>query len=241
MCVSQSVAAELQGLLVALGGYVNPCLTIDWNHNGFEIETDRVVDAADLMEHSALLHIITTKPSFLMVGTLEPRKGHKDVLLAFEQLWRQKTDINLVIVGKRGWQIDALVNTIEQHPEYGHRLYWLAGISDALLEKLYQRSACLIAASEGEGFGLPLVEAAHFGTPILARDIPVFREVAADHATYFPGDSSFQRLAQAVEQWLSDSRAGVVPQSGKMSRRSWAESAAALAALVTRPAGDVLP
>lgn len=43
-------------------------------------------------------------------------------------------------------------------------------------------STCLIAASFGEGFGLPLIEAAQHGLPIMARDIAVFREVAKEYA-----------------------------------------------------------
>ena len=42
--------------------------------------------------------------------------------------------------------------------------------------------------SEGEGFGLPLIEAAQYGLPIIARDIPVFREVAGENAYYFCGE-----------------------------------------------------
>ena len=58
------------------------------------------------------------------------------------------------------------------------------------LEKVYAASTCLISASEGEGFGLPLIEAAQHKIAIIARDIPVFREVAGDHAFYFNGNES---------------------------------------------------
>ena len=62
--------------------------------------------------------------------------------------------------------------------------------------------SCLISPSEGEGFGLPLIEAAQHATPIIARDIPVFREVAGDHAFYFDGLEA-SALADAIHQWLA--------------------------------------
>ncbi|MDZ7598485.1 MAG: glycosyltransferase [Desulfobacterales bacterium] len=63
-------------------------------------------------------------------------------------------------------------------------MFWLQGISDEYLEQVYA-CACLVAASLNEGFGLPLIEAARHRVPIIARDIPVFREVAADCAFIF--------------------------------------------------------
>ncbi|MBL3940675.1 glycosyltransferase family 4 protein, partial [Bacteroides thetaiotaomicron] len=65
------------------------------------------------------------------------------------------------------------------------RLNWLQDIDDAALADLYARVDGLLFASEGEGFGLPIVEAAQHGLPLLLRDLPVFREVAGEHATYF--------------------------------------------------------
>jgi glycosyltransferase involved in cell wall biosynthesis len=120
-----------------------------------------------------------------MVGTLEPRKGHQQALAACEQLWADGVDANQVIVGKQGWMVEALVERMTHHAELNRRLFWLDGISDEFLEQVYAASACLIAASYGEGFGLPLIEAAQHKLPIVARDIPVFREVAGSHAHYF--------------------------------------------------------
>ena len=95
------------------------------------------------------------------------------------------------------------------HPELNRRLFWLNGISAECLDKVFATSICLIAASEGEGFGLPLIEAAKHQLAIIARDIPVFREVAGQYATYFagmqPGD-----LAGAIKSCSSRSMPKVV-------------------------------
>ena len=162
-------------------------------------------------------------PILLMVGTIEPRKGHRQVLDAMEQCWADKTDINLVIVGKQGWQVEDLVRRMKQHPRRSRQLFWAEGASDTLLEILYQRSDVLVAASYGEGFGLPLIEAAHHGIAILARDIPVFREVAGEYATYFQADTP-QALAQALQGWTCDWASGHVVSSDGMPCLSWQQS-----------------
>ena len=170
-----------------------------------------------------VLDRLAQAPSFLMVSTVEPRKGHQQTLEAFELLWARGVDANLVIVGKQGWQ-KAIAALLHNHPQFGKHLFWLKGISDEYLEKVYTASACLVAASEGEGFGLPIVEAAQHQLPILARDIPVFREIAGEHAFYFDGLEP-ARLATALEKWLSLDAVGAAPQSSGIQRLTWAESA----------------
>ena len=77
------------------------------------------------------------------------------MLAAFELLWARGVDTNLVIVGKQGWKVEALVERLRTHPELGKHLFWLEGISDEYLDRIYAASACLIAASEGGDFGSP--------------------------------------------------------------------------------------
>jgi glycosyltransferase involved in cell wall biosynthesis len=170
---------------------------------------------------------LRARPSFLMVGTIEPRKGHAQTLSAFTGLWKQQVDVNLVIVGKQGWLMETVAEQLRAHPELNRRLFWLEGISDEYLEELYAGSSCLIAASEGEGFGLPLIEAAQHGLSIIARDIPVFREVAGECALYFGGLQP-EAVAHAVTSWLALDEAGKAPASKNMAWLTWRESAVQL-------------
>jgi glycosyltransferase involved in cell wall biosynthesis len=179
---------------------------------------------------------IRTRPSFLMVGTIEPRKGYLQVLDAFDSLWSDGLDANLVIIGSEGWKhlpdamrrdIPQTVMRLRSHPELNKRLFWLEGISDEYLEMVYSASTCLIAASYGEGFGLPLIEAAQHKLPVIARDIPVFREVAGEHAFYFEADHP-DELAQAVQSWFRLYSIGHHPGSEDMQWLTWKDSAARL-------------
>jgi glycosyltransferase involved in cell wall biosynthesis len=185
-------------------------------------------------ETEYILSKIGQSPTFLMVGTIEPRKGHLQTLAAFEILWEKGIDINLVIVGNEGWKglpdsqrrtIPEIVQRLRNHPQSGKHLFWLEGISDTFLEKLYQTSTALIAASEDEGFGLPLIEAAHQGLPVIAREIPIFREVASDNAFYFSNSKEPLVLADAITLWLEAYQNDNHILSDAMSCITWKESA----------------
>jgi len=151
-------------------------------------------------------------------------------------------DANIVIVGKEGWKdlpndlrrtIPEIVNRLRPHPELGRRIFWLEGISDEYLEMIYASSTCLIAASEGEGFGLPLIEAAQNKLPIIARDIPVFQEVAGDQAFYFSGKEPAD-LADAIKRWLELYQSGVHPRSDGMAWLRWELSAERLLDIILK-------
>jgi glycosyltransferase involved in cell wall biosynthesis len=166
-----------------------------------------------------------------MVGTVEPRKGHAQVLRAFELLWARGVDANLVIVGKQGWMVEKFIAWLRDHEELGKRAFWLDGISDEYLEHVYAACSCLIAASEGEGFGLPLIEAAQHGLAVMARDIPVFREVAGEHAQYFRGAEA-SALAEACEKWLEAYARGAHPKPQGMPWLTWKQSAERICSLL---------
>jgi len=220
VCISRAVSDELASWLTQHPPERHNPLKIDYFHLGADI---RVTAAAVQDEMHASLDAMAETPSILMVGTLEPRKGHAQALDAFEILWAQDTQVNLVIVGKQGWMMESLVERLRAHPESGKRLFWVEGASDALLLKIYSAAAGLLAASEGEGFGLPLIEAAQYGVPIIARDLPVFLEVAGKHAFYFNGGA--QELGARLNEWLALYAEQKHPSSAAMPWLTWRESA----------------
>lgn len=136
---------------------------------------------------------------YLCVGTVEPRKQHPLVIDAFEQLWREGVGAKLVIFGRHGWRSDDLSRRIRTHPEFGQRLVWIDQGSDAELDYAYRQAAALIFASRCEGFGLPLVEAMQYGLPVIASDIPVFREIGGDYPLYFELDRAEALVGALLE------------------------------------------
>ncbi|MNO54356.1 D-inositol-3-phosphate glycosyltransferase [compost metagenome] len=226
ICISQAVAHDLAEWVAENVPERTPHLDIQWFHLGADLDTSS--PSSGLPENAQdLLQRLSSAPSFLMVGTVEPRKGHGQALDAFERLWSEGCHFNLVVVGKEGWMVDTLAARFRQHPELGNRLHWLEGISDEYLLKVYANSSCLLAPSLGEGFGLPLIEAAQHKLPILARDLPVFREVAGEHAFYFSGHSA-KDLSDAIVAWLGLQRLGSHPKSVDMPWLTWQQATAQL-------------
>ncbi len=132
---------------------------------------------------------------YLMVSTVEPRKGYVDAVKAFEMARKQRDDITLVIVGRRGWKYDDIAVSITGSIYYNESLFWMDDCDDSTLEVLYELSDAYVTASYYEGFGLGIIEAAHKGLPVIARDIPVHREVSYGHACYF---NSVENLAELM-------------------------------------------
>lgn len=233
ICISKATVDAYEEWLQKNMGMKATGFSLDWVHMGADLEGSK--PSRGLPKDAAeTLHLLKARPSFLSVSTLEPRKAQVQILDAIEVLWARGQDVNLVMVGTQGWKVESLVERIINHPENGKRLFWLKGISDEYLGRVYQACTCLVAASINEGFGLPLIEAARHNMPIIARDNPVFREVAGNFAYYFTGDSGLQ-LAQSMSDWLELHHVGKAPASSGMGWLSWKESSERLkAALVER-------
>jgi len=235
ICISSAVALDLKKWIDTSNIKRAIALNIDWIHLGADVESSAPTFGLPKdIEQTIQMHRDTK--SFLMVGTIEPRKGYLQTIDAFTRLWEDGAEINLIIVGNEGWKslpnhmrrsIPLIINRIRNHKEFGKRLFWHEGISDEYLEKLYGAATCLIAASEGEGFGLPLIEAAQNKLPVICRDIPVFREVAGEHAYYFSANNA-EQLAVDINRWLVMYVSNEHPQSNKMPWQTWKQSAAKL-------------
>ena len=225
VCISKAVADDLLGWLD-----VNPPdrtrpLDIGWFHLGADFRPAMTPS----VDH-ACLAAAAARPTVLVVGTLEPRKGHVDALSAFETLWADGLEIGLTLVGRAGWLMQGLEQRILGHPELGRRMHWVRDADDMLVAALYRRSGALLMASEGEGFGLPLVEAARAGLPVITRDLPIFREVCGENALYFTGGAA--PLAAALRRWLELHGTGRVPDPARITTVSWEESSRRLAQIV---------
>lgn len=191
---------------------------------------------AAIVKRSSVRNFVGKKDfAFLMVGTLEPRKGYSAVIDAFDRLWETGAGHTLTIVGAPGWKTDTLIFRIRRHPEFGKKLQWRADADDSVLWELYSSSDALIANSVAEGFGLPLVEAAQVGLPIIASRIDPFVEIAGENAVYIDPDAP-DGVEKAVRDWCIMAAQGMHPDSRKIMPRSWSEvSEATLKILVSAP------
>jgi len=201
ICISQTVKTEVHTWLNARYGLRATDLASATISLGADIEAS--APSSGLPANAEILLDHLRKTSYvLMVGTLEPRKGYDQALMAFEKLWeRPDSEISLVLVGRVGWKTEALQKKLREHPEVGKRLFWLENVSDEFLEFLYVECSGVLVASRAEGFGLPLIEASMYGKPVLVRDLPVFREINAPALTYFNSGTA-EALAECLLEWL---------------------------------------
>ena len=155
-------------------------------------------------EDTALLEQLPQYRYLLMVGTIEPRKNHRLLLDAVPAL--AERGIKVVFAGRIGWNMDAFAKEMAKHPEKGRNFFFAQGPSDATIQALYRNALAVAFPTKNEGFGLPIVEAYMNGTPVLASDIPVLREVGGSLADYFD-NTSVDSLLAAVDRLTADEAA----------------------------------
>lgn len=199
MCATKSVAHEFIDFVASRRLPFKQNLRLGWQGHGCDFP---VPDHDAPMSARVGAVCEDDRPFFLSVSTLEPRKGYSVALDAMERLWREDVDVRYVIVGRHGWNANALARRIVSHGEFGRRLFWLKDASDAELRDLYEHARGLIFPSIAEGFGLALIEAAHHGLPIIASDIPVFREIGGDAIRYFDVADS-EMLSERARECLA--------------------------------------
>lgn len=169
---------------------------------------------------------------FVIVGSIEPRKGHQTVLDAFERRWAREKADKLLIIGKVGWEVEELMCRLDNHVEKGRHLFHVHNATDSMLREALGRADAGIIASYIEGFGLPLAENLAAGLPVLASDIAVFHEIAGDYALYFePGNAA--ALDEAIDV-LHGSFAERTRRVEDFNWPSWREAAALFFAHVER-------
>ncbi|WP_134726410.1 glycosyltransferase family 4 protein [Paracoccus luteus] len=140
-----------------------------------------------------------SRPFFVALGTIEPRKNHALLLDAWDRLGAQTPPAampRLFIVGRRGWRNAATFARLDALPQ-GGPVRELTGLSDGAVAALLDRAHALLMPSHAEGFGLPLTEAAARGLPVIATPLPPAREILGDRARWLPADDP-QAWAAAV-------------------------------------------
>ncbi len=117
---------------------------------------------------------------FIMaLGTMQPRKNIPFLVEVFASLAQERSDISLVLVGKRDHNFDLMIrNVLVSYPQIADRVIFTGYVSDAEKCVLYALSKVFVFPSVYEGFGIPILEAFSMGTPVVVSDIPPHREVA---------------------------------------------------------------
>ncbi len=164
------------------------------------------------------------KPFLLHVGTLQPRKNLVRLIRAFELLATADDELELVLVGKRGWlaqSIDSAIATSPLRP----RIRVLGHIADSDLPALYSAAEVFVFPSLYEGFGLPVLEAMACGTPVVASHRGALAEIGGPVIACDP--LSVEDIARAIAAARDPLRRPALIQAGfeHVKRFSWQRSA----------------
>jgi glycosyltransferase involved in cell wall biosynthesis len=126
------------------------------------------------------------EPYFVMVGTLEPRKNHWLILHVWRTLVRKfgSSTPRLIVIGRRGWKCENISDLLERSTALQGMVLEKDHCSDAQMVAYLKGARALLFPSFAEGYGLPLVEALSFNVPVIASDLPVFKEIAHDVPEY---------------------------------------------------------
>ena len=125
-------------------------------------------------------------PIFVTIGTIEARKNH----LLLLEIWSRLIDRlgaaapRLNIIGQRGWEAQDVFDLLDRSEKLRGHVNEVSGCSDQEVARQLGSARALLFPSRAEGFGLPLIEAFGLGVPVIASDLPVFRELAGDIPTY---------------------------------------------------------
>ncbi|WP_242125479.1 glycosyltransferase family 1 protein [Sphingobium sp. Sx8-8] len=127
------------------------------------------------------------RPYFVCLGTIEPRKNH----LLLLNLWRHMAQTldagsvpRLIVIGRRGWENEQVVDMLERCPALKDHVEELNGCSDARMAGLLRGARALLMPSFAEGYGMPVAEALSVDTPVICSDLPALREAGGDVPDY---------------------------------------------------------
>ncbi|WP_143033492.1 glycosyltransferase family 4 protein [Roseicitreum antarcticum] len=136
-----------------------------------------------------------SRPYFVTLGTIEPRKNHALLLDLWDSLAARLPQENmpaLVIIGGRGWNNRAVFDRLDHGPLRGQHVFELTGLADGAVASCLQNARALLFPSHAEGFGLPVAEALALGTPVICNDLIVLRDVFGDSPVYARIDQQYQ-------------------------------------------------
>jgi alpha-1,2-rhamnosyltransferase len=121
------------------------------------------------------------------------------------------------VIGVIGWNCSSIIKRLHNHEQLGKKLFVFHDINDIELLFIYKQAKALITASIMEGFGLPIIESLSRRCPVLASDIPVYREVGGDFCSYFDLEDS-SSLADIIIKW---EKTGQEPPHRNLNEFKW--------------------
>lgn len=176
---------------------------------------------------SILSNLKITQPYILYVGTLEPRKNVTTLIQAFND-FKSKTGLphQLVLVGKKGWKSDAIINSIN-NSSFKNNIILTGYVPEKDLPFIYSLAELFVYPSLYEGFGFPILEAMACGVPVITSNISSLPEVGGKAVQYVTPNNSEQLSQKIIEIISSQSKRQKMVELGfqQAEKFSWEKTA----------------
>ena len=196
-------------------------------YNGVSPEFRPLPEEVCYSRLSAFRRRVPFRPPFLLfVGVLEARKNVLTLIKAFSKV-REETDLQLVLVGRAGYQYVQLQEYVKAH-RMEDRVVFTGYVSPEELIALYNTATLFVFPSLYEGFGIPLLEAMACEVPVVASRIPSTEEVAGGAVFYYGDPLDEKGLAASILRVLGDEqlRLDLVAKGRERAKRfTWDEVA----------------
>ena len=161
----------------------------------------------------------------LYVGTLQPRKNLVRLIESFKLAMKQLNNetMKLVIVGKKGWLYDKIFAKVKEL-DFEKRVVFTGFVPDEELPAFYQKAQCFVLVSLYEGFGLPVLEAMHYGCAVVASNVSSLPEVVGQ-AGVLVDPENIKAIAAGIEKAIKNKKELAVKGKEQAKNFSWEKCA----------------
>ena len=230
-CLCQTSAIELEKCLARIAGERLLPFKLGWFNPGVKEKASAQTRQLAKGAEQVLKHL-KHQPTFLVNHSARQSEGQAQILSAFELLWAEGLQINLVIIDQQTKvQTDIIKRILGYVKKKNQRLYWLNNPAEDFSEAVYTAASCLLVNADKLEEIFQLFKAAQYNLPIMVRDNSVSREVASAHAFYFNGNSA-DELAAAIKAWMALYESGQHPASEQLQWVTWTQGAEQLKRII---------
>lgn len=147
------------------------------------------------------------RPTFVCVSTIERRKNHMLLLDVWQKLIARDGEAapRLILIGRWGIGSQEVRRRYLADRQLQQFVQVIGDCTDAGVARHLRVATALLAPSNAEGFGLPVVEALGLGVPVIASDIPAFREVGAGIPTFLDPAAPEAWIA-SIDEFVANGR-----------------------------------
>jgi glycosyltransferase involved in cell wall biosynthesis len=156
-----------------------------------------------------------------MIGSLEPRKNHYDLLIAIEKLAQRDVRPSFAIIGGRGWKNSVELHILDDMKNRNFNVNLIKDASDIEVKDAIVNSKATIFLSKDEGFGLPISESLLLGKRVICYGVEPFLSIKSDNLVFI---ESIKELEDEIMKLYNNSHSTIneyLPETQFVKWENW--------------------